>query len=115
MKIDILSLFPEMFEGFLNTSIIKRAIDDKLVTINVHNFRDYSLDKHKRVDDYPYGGGAGMVMQAQPIYDAFMSIAERIGHKPYCIYMTPQGHTFNQRDAKRLAGEHEEIVWTRIP
>ena len=68
MKIDILSLFPEMFDGFLNTSIIKRAIDASLVEVNIHDFREYSLNKHKKVDDYPYGGGAGMVMQAMPIY-----------------------------------------------
>ena len=74
MKIDILTLFPEMFDGFLNTSIIKRARDNGNVVINVHNFRDYSLDKHGRVDDYPYGGGAGMVLMVQPIYDCVMDI-----------------------------------------
>ena len=68
MKIDILSIFPEMFDGFLETSIIKRARDNGYVDIKVHNFRDYSLDKHGRVDDYPYGGGAGMVLMCEPIF-----------------------------------------------
>ena len=74
MKIDILTLFPEMFDGFLNTSIIKRALDNKYVDIKVHNFRDYSQDKHKRVDDYPYGGGAGMVLMCEPIFRAIESL-----------------------------------------
>ena len=73
MKIDILSLFPEMFEGFLNTSIIKRAIDKEVVDIKIHNFREFTQDKHKHVDDYPYGGGQGMVLMCQPIIDCSFS------------------------------------------
>ena len=74
MKIDILTLFPEMFDGFLNTSIIKRARDNGNVDIQIHNFRDYSTDKHNRVDDYPYGGGAGMVLMCEPIFRAIEDI-----------------------------------------
>lgn len=110
MKFFVLTLFPEMINNVLSESIIGRAAAGGFIEFEAVNIRDYTLDKHKKVDDYPYGGGAGMVMQAQPIYDAYMSIAERLGHEPYCIYMTPQGHTFNQTDAKRLASEHDEIV-----
>ena len=78
MKIDILSLFPEMFEGFLNTSIIKRAIDKEVVDIKIHNFREFTQDKHKHVDDYPYGGGAGMLMQAEPVYQCYQAIIDKI-------------------------------------
>ena len=74
MRIDILTLFPEMFDGFLETSIIKRAREDGYVDIQVHNFRDYSTDKHNRVDDYPYGGGAGMVLMCEPIFNAIEAI-----------------------------------------
>ena len=74
MKIDILTLFPEMYDGFLNTSIIKSALDRKLVSINTINIRDYSMDKHKKVDDTPYGGGSGMVLMCQPIFDAIKSV-----------------------------------------
>ena len=95
-KIDILTLFPEMFEGFLNTSIIKRAIDNGLVEINVHNFRDYSTDKHKRVDDYPYGGGAGMVLMCEPIFNAIESLKK---DNTKVIMLTPSGKTFNQKMA----------------
>ena len=74
MKIDILTLFPNMYDGFLSESIIKRAINDKLVEVNIHNFRDYSLDPHHNVDDYSYGGGAGMVLTPQPIFDSVVSV-----------------------------------------
>ena len=74
MKIDILSLFPEMFDGFLNTSIIKRAIDTSLVEVRIHDFREFADNKHKKVDDYPYGGGQGMVLMCQPILDCLKSL-----------------------------------------
>lgn len=77
MKIDILSLFPEMFEGFLNTSIIKRAIDAKVVEVNVHDFREFADNKHKKVDDYPYGGGQGMVLMCQPILDCLKTLVTK--------------------------------------
>lgn len=93
MKIDILTIFPEMFSGFLETSIIKRALDSGKVEINVHNFRDYSLDKHGRVDDYPYGGGAGMVLMCEPIFRAVEAIRT---DKSKVIMLTPSGIRFNQ-------------------
>ena len=88
MKIDILTLFPSMFDGFINESIIKRAIEKNLVEINIYNFRDYSTDPHRKVDDYPYGGGEGMVLMPQPIYDCVESIKTP---DSYVILMTPQG------------------------
>jgi len=78
MKIDILTLFPDMFDGFLSESIIKRAITSKQVEIRIHNIRDYSLDKHKKVDDYGFGGGMGMVLMPQPIFDAVESLKKFI-------------------------------------
>lgn len=109
MKFYILTLFPEMVEDGLNTSIIGRAVENGLIEIEAINIRDYTIDKHKKVDDYPYGGGAGMVMQAQPVYDAYMSIVERVGHKIPCVYLTPQGKTFNQEMAKEYS-ELDEVV-----
>ena len=109
MKIDILSLFPEMFEGFLNTSIIKRAIDAKVVEVNVHDFREFADNKHKKVDDYPYGGGAGMVMQPEPIYLAYEDITQNIEKKPRVVYVTPQGAVFNQSMAEEFAKEEDLI------
>ncbi len=109
MKFYILTLFPEMVEDGLNTSIIGRAVENGLIEIEAINIRDYTIDKHKKVDDYPYGGGAGMVMQAQPVYDTYMSIVERVGHKIPCVYLTPQGKTFNQKMAKEYS-ELDEVV-----
>lgn len=96
MKIDVLTLFPEMFTGFLNESIIKRAIDNKKVEIIIHNIRDYSLDPHKKVDDYSYGGGAGMVLMPQPIFDAVESLKQ---DDSTVILLTPQGKVYNQKIA----------------
>ena len=96
MKIDVLTLFPDMFSGFLNESIIKRAINNKKVEINIHNIRDYSLDPHKKVDDYPYGGGAGMVLMPQPIFDAVDVLKTK---DSVVILLTPQGGTYNQNMA----------------
>ena len=103
MKFYILTLFPEMIEAALNTSILGRASKAGQISFEAINIRDYTLDKHKKVDDYPYGGGAGMVMQAQPIYDAYQAVCERAGHQVHCIYLTPQGKLFTQPDAKKLA------------
>ncbi len=100
MKIDILTLFPEMFTGFLNTSIIKRAIDKNLVEINLHNFREFTLDKHKHVDDYPYGGGQGMVLMCQPIVDCLKTIVD---DDSFVILMSPQGTTLNHGVAQKLS------------
>ncbi len=107
MRIDILTLFPEMFDGFLNTSIIKRARDNGNVTINVHNFRDYSTDKHNRVDDYPYGGGAGMVLMCEPIFRAIEDIKT---DKSIVIMMSPSGKVFKQEVAKDLSKQEHIII-----
>lgn len=102
MKIDILSLFPEMFEGFINTSIIKRAIDKKVVEINVHDFREFALNKHRKVDDYPYGGGQGMVLMCQPVIDCLKQIRTE---ESVVMLMCPTGKQFNQK----LAEEYSQI------
>ena len=94
----------------LNTSIIGRAVEAGYLSIEAVNIRDFSKNKHSKVDDYPYGGGAGMLMQAQPVYDAWKSVVDQIGHRPRCIYLTPQGPTFHQEMAKELAGEEELIL-----
>ena len=99
-----------MIRQGLNTSIIGRAVENGLLSVNAVNIRDYTLDKHKKVDDYPYGGGAGMVMQAQPVYDAWRSVMEQIGYHPRCVYLTPQGRTFNQDMAKDFAKEEIRLV-----
>ena len=103
MRIDILTLFPEMCEGVLGESIIGRARQNNAVEINCVQIRDYSLDKHKRVDDTPYGGGMGMVMQAQPIYDCYCDLCEKTGTKPHLIFMSPQGKVLTQQRVKELA------------
>ena len=100
MRIDILTIFPEMFDGFLNTSIIKRAIDFGKVDIRVHNFRDYSMDKHKKVDDYPYGGGAGMVLMCEPIFRAVEDIKT---DDSIVIMLSPSGQVFKQSIAIDLS------------
>lgn len=110
MHYHVLTLFPEMIEQGLNTSILGKALDKDLITLEAINIRDYTTNKHHKVDDYPYGGGAGMVMQAQPIYDAYKSIEERIECKPRVIYLTPQGKVFNQEMAKEFARE-EHLVF----
>ena len=107
MRIDILTLFPEMFEGFLNTSIIKRAVDKGLVEINLYNFRDYSLDKNKKVDDTPYGGGKGMVLMCQPIFDCVDAIRTE---NSKVIMLTPDGVTFKQNVAYDLSKEKHLIL-----
>ncbi|MEF9953075.1 MAG: tRNA (guanosine(37)-N1)-methyltransferase TrmD [Clostridium sp.] len=102
MKFDILTLFPEMFNVF-ESSIIKRAKEKDIISIKVHDIRLFSTNKHHKVDDYPYGGGAGMVMQPQPIYDAIEHIESIYGYKPYTIYLSPRGTVFNQKVAKGLS------------
>ena len=107
MKIDILTLFPEMFTGFLNTSIIKRAIDKGLVTIELHDFREFSIDKHKHVDDYPYGGGQGMVLMCAPIVECLKTIAT---DDSFIILMSPQGITLNHGCAVELSAKKHLII-----
>ena len=110
MRFHILTLFPDMVEQGLNTSIIGRAVEKGILSIEAVNIRDYTLDRHKKVDDYPYGGGAGMVMQAQPIYDAWQAIVTKIGYRPRTVYLTPQGSTFHQGMAKEYAKEEDLIL-----
>ena len=107
MRIDILTLFPEMFEGFLNTSIIKRAIEKKQVEINIVNFRDYTEDPHGKVDDTPYGGGAGMVLMVQPIYDAVMDLKKE---NTKVILLTPDGEKYDQKKAYELKNYEHLII-----
>ena len=110
MNFHILTLFPEMVMQGLSTSIIGKAKENGLISIEAINIRDFSENKHKKVDDYPYGGGAGMLMQAQPVYDAWKSVADRIGKKPRTVYLTPQGQTFSQPMAKELAKEEDLVL-----
>ena len=93
-------------DGF-QTSITGRAVEKGLLSLDTVNIRDFSVNKHNRVDDYPYGGGAGMVMQAEPVYLAYQSVAEKFPKKPKVLYMSPQGKVFNQRMAEELAQEEE--------
>ena len=129
MNFHILTLFPEMVMQGLHTSIIGRAVEREYISIEAVNIRDYTLDKHGKVDDYTYGGGAGMLMQAQPVYDAYAAVADRIEQrrdterqsydrnidsiisekKTRVIYVTPQGRTFNQKMAQELAQEEDLI------
>lgn len=107
MKIDILTIFPEMFEGFLKTSIIKRAIEKNIVEIQIHDIRKYSKDKHKKVDDYSYGGGRGMVLMPEPIFDAVDDIKTKDSK---ILLMTPQGRQYKQRLAYDLSKEKHIII-----
>ena len=110
MNFHILTLFPDMVMDGLNTSIIGRAIANNLLTIEAVNIRDFAVNKHNRVDDYTYGGGAGMLMQAEPVYLAYKSIEERCAKTPRVIYLSPQGKTFSQEMAEEFAKE-EELVF----
>ncbi len=105
MRIDILTLFPEMFEGVFNESILKRAQSQEAVTLNTINFRDFSENKHKKVDDYPYGGGAGMLLAPQPLFDAVEHVKAQSNETPRVILMCPQGERFTQAKAEELAKE----------
>lgn len=109
MRFDVLTLFPEMFE-IMNSSIIGRAIQNKLIDLNLINFREFSKDKQKHVDDTPYGGGAGMVIKPEPIYDAYTSIVRDLDYKPKVIYMSPKGKLFNQQMARELSKEDHLII-----
>ncbi|MBR1443533.1 MAG: tRNA (guanosine(37)-N1)-methyltransferase TrmD [Firmicutes bacterium] len=110
MNFCVLTLFPEMIEKGLDFSVIKRASDNGIISIRAIDIRDFSKDKHKHVDDYPYGGGAGMVMQPQPVYDAYEAAVRQIGRIPRVLYMTPQGRKFTQEDAEELSKEKELII-----
>ena len=109
MNFHILTLFPEMIEQGMHTSIIGRAIAGGYLSINAVNIRDYAFNKHQKVDDYPYGGGAGMLMQAEPVYLSYEAIKEKIGYRPRVVYLTPQGKVFHQEMAKELAKERDLV------
>lgn len=110
MNLHVLTLFPDMIQNGVNTSITGRAMNNGLISLNTVNIRDYAGNKYGQVDDYPYGGGAGMVMQPGPVYRSYESVVERIGYKPRVIYLTPQGKVFNQSMAEEFAKE-EDLVF----
>lgn len=109
MRFDVLTLFPEMFAP-VKESILGRALDNNLIELNLINFREFSTDKSKHVDDTPYGGGAGMVIKPEPVYDAYKSIVEGLESKPKVIYLSPKGKVFNQQMARELAKEEHLIL-----
>ncbi len=110
MRFHILTLFPEMFTGVLYDSMLGRAEKKKIIEFDIINIRDFAENKHNRVDDYPYGGGRGMVMQAEPIYRAYKSICDKIDSKPYVIYMSPKGEVFSQGKAVALSGLSDLVI-----
>jgi len=111
MRFDVLTLFPDSINAIMSDSIIGRARDKGLIEINLIDIRDFTANKHRKVDDYPYGGGSGMVMSAQPIYDAWLSVVNAVGYRPKTIYMSPQGRVFNQQIAKELKeGNHYVLL-----
>ena len=109
MRFDILTLFPEMFEAVLDHSIIGRAKDKGILDLRYVQIRDFAYNKHRQVDDYPYGGGMGMVMQPEPIYACYQDIVGKMDKKPRVIYMTPQGRVFSQEIAEELSKEESLI------
>ena len=109
MRIDILTLFPEMFHGVLNSSILKRALNAGIMDFRLHNIRDYSASKHRNTDDYSFGGGVGMVMMPQPIFDCLDTILED-GDSARLICTTPRGRVLNQRIARELSGEKRLVI-----
>lgn len=110
MQFYIMTLFQEMVMQGLSTSIIGRAVNKGLLSIEAVNIRDYAFNKHNSVDDYPYGGGAGMLMQAEPVYQCYRALEEKMNKKPRVVYLSPQGKTFNQTMAEEFAQE-EELVF----
>ncbi|MEN2766470.1 tRNA (guanosine(37)-N1)-methyltransferase TrmD [Ornithinibacillus xuwenensis] len=110
MHIDILTLFPEMIESVLNTSILKKAQEKNKFSYNLVNFRDYTESKHNKVDDYPYGGGAGMVLSPQPVFDAVEAITKETSSKPRVILMCPQGERYTQKKAEEFATSEQLIL-----
>lgn len=109
MRFDVLTLFPDMFKAVLGNSIIGRAEKAGLIELHYIDIRDFTLDKHRKVDDTPYSGGGGMLMSAEPVYRAYMSVAEALSYKPYTIFMSPQGKVFNQDVAIDLS-KHNHII-----
>ena len=109
MKFHVMTLFPEMIEQGFHSSITGRAMEKGLLQLDAVNIRDYAVNKHMRVDDYPYGGGAGMVMQAEPVYRCYEAVREKTGRDVRVIYLTPQGRVFNQKMAEEFAAEKDLI------
>ena len=109
MHFHVLTLFPEMIEQGMNTSIMGRAIERGYISLKATDIRDYAANKHNKVDDTPYGGGAGMVMQAAPVYGAYEAVKEQIGYRPRVIYLTPQGVLFHSLWRKNL---QESRIWS---
>lgn len=103
MNIEIITLFPEMFEAIFAHSILKRALDKEILTVHLHQLRDFSIDRHRKVDDYPFGGGAGMLLQPQPVFDAMENIIKNLPAKPHTIHLSPGGKPLKQNDLERLA------------
>ena len=110
MRIDIMTLFPDAIEAMMGQSIIGRARDRGFVELHTHQIRDYTTNKQMQVDDYPYGGGRGAVMQADPLYRCWEHICQELGRRPHTIYMSPCGRVFNQEVAKELKAAHESII-----
>ena len=110
MRFHILTLFPDMVMNGLGTSITGRAMEKDLLAVEAVNIRDYAFNKHNSVDDYPYGGGAGMLMQAEPVYQAYNAVKEKVGRSPRVVYLSPQGRTFHQEMAEELAQEEELVL-----
>ncbi|MGN0243255.1 MAG: tRNA (guanosine(37)-N1)-methyltransferase TrmD [Lachnospiraceae bacterium] len=110
MRFHVLTLFPEMIEEGMNTSIFGRAMKEGHVELHTTDIRDYANNKHQKVDDYPYGGGAGMLMQPEPVYLAYEAVKEQIGYQPRVVYMTPQGRVFHQQLARELAQERDLVI-----
>lgn len=109
MRFDIMTLFPDLVQGVLGESIIGRAQKSGAIEVHAHNIRDYSEDKHRRVDDTPYGGGMGMLMMAEPIALCFESICEEIGTRPHFVYMSPKGRVINQQIVKEMSQTYENV------
>ncbi|KKY01830.1 tRNA (guanine-N1)-methyltransferase [Paraclostridium benzoelyticum] len=111
MRFHIMTLFPEIFNSYMNESIMKRAVEKGIIEVNIYNIRDFSTNKHKKVDDYPFGGGAGMVMTPQPIYDTYKHIIDKFDIKePRVIYLTPKGEAHNQNIASEMSTFEDVIL-----
>lgn len=110
MRVDVLTLFPQMLEAVLGDSIIGRAREKGILEINFIDIRDFTENKHRKVDDYPFGGGGGMLMQAQPVYDAYMSVAKGLDYKPLTVFMSPQGKVFEQATAIELSEQKHMVI-----
>jgi len=110
MKIEIITLFPEMFREVFSSSILKRAQQEGFINIVLHQLRDHTLDRHRKVDDYPFGGGAGMLMQPQPLFDNIEAILAKVTDKPHLVYLSPSGKPLQQIDLQRLSEKKHLIV-----